>query len=157
MKQIQLTQGKIALIDDADFDLVSQKKWWAISFNNGSLFYAACKISGKRVTMHRFLLGIRDRNIIVDHADGNGLNNTRNNLRTCTNSQNVMNSKTPFTNTSGYRCVSWCKPAKKWIAKININKKAVYLGSFADKKDAAAVYNEAAKIHYGEFARLNDV
>jgi len=88
----------------------------------------------------------------IDHIDGNKENNDISNLRECTRSQNGYNSKIPKHNTSGVKGVSWCKVSRKWTAKIKLNGKCVYLGSFWDKDVAAQIVRiERLRLH-GEFA-----
>ena len=96
MKTIELTQGYIALVDDADFDRVSAHKWYANVDRRRGKVYAYRKTHGphdkrKSIYLHRVLLGVSDPKVRVDHDDGNGLNNQRYNLRPCTNGQNNMN------------------------------------------------------------------
>jgi hypothetical protein len=101
MKLIPLTQGKFAMVDDADFDWLNQWNWQANLIKG--IWYAtrgirepkiARGIYGKvvRVSMHRVILDLKDRWELGDHLDGNGLNNQRSNLRKATNSQNLRNS-----------------------------------------------------------------
>ena len=89
--EIKLTQGKIALIDAADYTLVKDYNWCAVNTHN--LWYAVGRQKGsrKQVKMHRLLLGITNSKILVDHKDGDGLNNTRENIRVATSSQNGAN------------------------------------------------------------------
>lgn len=157
MKHIPLTQGKFAIVDDEDFDWLSQWKW---CFNQG---YAARTqnigtFNGKEkkigIQMHRLILGTPN-GVETDHHDGDGLNNQRDNLREATSSQNQMNRASKINSTSLFKGVSWSRHKKRWVAQITINKKVTYIGSFRNEVDAAKAYNEAAIIHYGEFARLN--
>ena len=91
----------------------------------------------------------------MDHKDGNGLNNTRNNLRLCTVSQNQCNSRVRRTSRTGYKGV--CLRGNKIAARIKINGESIFLGYFKTVEDAARAYNEAAIVIHGEFARLNDL
>lgn len=107
MKRITLTQGKFTLVDDADYDWLMQWSWFAQK--GRSTYYAVrttSHVDGKQysVAMHRELLGLRmGDGIFSDHCDGNGLNNRRFNLRTCSNSENRRNSLIQSNNTSGYK------------------------------------------------------
>lgn len=153
MREIQLSQGKSALVDDKDFDRVDQFKWCAQKRKNG--FHAA-RYSGKKyVYMHCFILGISG----VDHIDGNGLNNQMLNLRPATKSQNGMAKRTLFKRDgkpSQYRGVCWHKKGGKWMARIfSKTIGGIYLGLFEDEKEAAYAYDEAAKKYFGEFACPN--
>lgn len=158
-KEIILTQGMFSLIDDSDFDLVSQYTWHASS--NGKTFYAETCMNieqnQKTLRMHRLIMGLDfgDKRR-VDHRDGNGLLNTRNNLRLATNSQNNHNARTRSDNTSGYRGVKCNKSSKnKWIAEISDGDKRRYIGSFPDAISAAKAYDEAALEIFGEFSKTN--
>src|SRR5690349_18607697 len=98
MKLISLTQNKFAQVDDEDYDFLMQWRWYAIKATKEELnFYAVTTINqgrGKRqkmIQMHRLLMSLTDPKIIVDHKDGDGLNNQRNNLRLCSFSQNSAN------------------------------------------------------------------
>ena len=89
----------------------------------------------------------------IDHIDGNRRNNKIGNLREATRSQNISNSKLKNNNTSGFKGVSWNKSVNKWVAGIRFNRKKIHLGCFHNKQDAYAVYCEAAKKYFGEFAK----
>lgn len=160
MKQIPLTQGQIALVDDADYDWLKQHKWYAQKQRIGN-FYAcrwAPRVKGKRyaIYMHREILGLElgDRRH-SDHINHHTGDNRRCNLRICTCSQNHMNQKRQQNTSSKFKGVYWNKISRKWQAYINIDKKPRYLGSFLREEDAARAYDEAAKKHFGEFAYLN--
>lgn len=148
MREILLTQGKIALINDDDFALVSEHSW---CFRKG---YAKSKIGGDTVYLHRFIMDAK-RGTQVDHANGNGLDNQKENLRMCNTAENIHNSTTPKHNTSGFKGVSLCKVTKKYKAYIKISGKQVWLGYFNKPEDAADAYDEAAVKHFGKFARTN--
>jgi len=156
MREIKLNHGKVALVDDADFDWLNQWKWIAEQGVSG-IWYArrTSYETGKKksVRMHRQLTN--NAYPIVDHADRNGLNNQRYNLRSATYSQNIANSKTMKDSKSGLKGVHWHKPNKKWIAKIRIHGKDKHIGCFEDKHQAAKAYEIAAKEAFGEFARIS--
>lgn len=159
MKEIQLTQGKVALVDDEDFKYLNQWKWYVN--NLCGKFYAVRnhwenkKFVGQ-LLMHRFIMN-PSKGLVVDHYNGNTLDNRKCNLRVCTYSQNRMNSVKTIYNKSGYKGVHWHKLGKKWVAKIELNKTKHYLGLFYDIKEAAKAYNDAAIKFYGEFAKLNKI
>lgn len=160
MKEIPLTQGKVALVDDADFERLNQFKWFA-AFGGGIEFYAKRMtiIEGKRkvLRMHRVILGLMDNPICCDHIDGNGLNNQRNNLRLCTRQENNRNVSSRRDSISKYKGVSSYKKSKKWRSFISVDGKYIHLGYFHSEKDAALAHNEAALKYHGEFARLNTI
>lgn len=157
MKKIELTQGKVALIDDDDFDRVSQHHWYAKKSRN--TFYAekAVRIDGKQtsVKMHRFIMGHR-KGEDIDHGDGNGLNNQKVNLRICTRSQNCMNRRIAR-GKSEYKGACWHKRIGKWQVRIQVDGKRVHLGYFESEDEAGKAYNKAAKKYFGEYAYLNEV
>ena len=158
MKEIKLTQGYVALVDDADYEWLNQWKWFAAEARN--TFYANRneRVNGKQrtVRMHRIVIGLTDPKHICDHGDGNGLNNQRSNLRSCSHRQNVLNSGCKSSAlTSGYKGVSLYAPNGKWLSRIMHNSKSVHLGYFNTEEDAAKAYNKAAVQYHGEFARLN--
>lgn len=161
-REIPLTKGKVALVDDADFEAVSQHKWHACQNKKTDIWYAHrhCKINNKRrlESMHRFIL---KTDAHVDHKNRNGLDNRRENLRPATRSQNMANTKMSIRNTSGYRGVTLRKHdhehgyPRPWYAKIKKNGTTRSLGTFATAIEAAKAYDEAAKLVHGEFASLN--
>jgi len=159
MKEIPLTQGQFAIVDDADYAWLNQWKWCAHKIRD--YFYAvrhSSRKKGKRYTllMHRVILGLeRGDKRQGDHRNRNTLDNSQDNLRICTPRQNAMNRKAFSNTTSKYKGVSWNRQAKKWQAQIKIKGESRYLGSFDLEIDAAIAYNEEAKKHYGEFAYLN--
>lgn len=160
MKQIPLSQGKFALVDDEDYEFLMQWKWCAHKEYN--TYYAIRgrraleKTGATKIKMHRQILGITDPKILVDHIDHNGLNNQRSNIRQCTHHQNLMNSGR-VSGVSKFRGVWWDKARSKWEAGLRMKYIKKYLGRFDSETDAAIAYNKAAKEHFGEFAFLNEV
>lgn len=162
MKQIQLTKGLFAIIDDEDFELISKYKWIAVKGRNTFYTQAKITVSGKRITlnMHRLITGAI-KGEFVDHIDGNGLNNIKKNIRRCNRSQNGANQK--GRGVSNYRGVSFRnrirnnKQYSHWIASIQINGKLKHIGEFKSEKEAALAYNEKAKEVHGEFAFINAI
>jgi len=142
---------KRVLLDDEDFALVSNYTWCVT--NGRGTFYSHTKIKDKTVYMHRLILGLTDPKIPCDHIDHNGLNNQRNNIRACTQSQNLCNRSPNKNGSSKYLGVSWDKEHRKW--KVLIHNK--FLGRFNLETDAAKAYNKAAKEIHGEFANLNSI
>lgn len=151
--------GNYALVDDADYDWLNQWKWTAIK--SGKTFYASRgfwvdrKIVG--VKMHRQILGIEDQDDICDHADTNGLNNQRSNLRKCTRLENSMNRNPYEGRTSKYKGVHYDKESKKWRASIRLNGKLSNIGRFTTQEAAAKAYDEYAARMFGDFAVLNSI
>jgi hypothetical protein len=160
MTIIQLTRGQVAFIDDEDAEAVNKHKWTAVKSSHGKTWYAHrhAKINGKwkHLRMHRFLMNA-PQNMKIDHRDGNGINNVKSNLRLCTHAQNLMNMRCH--NKHGLKGITFvpARRIKKWMTKIHINGKVKTVGYFASKFLAAKAYNEMAKKHFGEFARLNPI
>lgn len=157
MRTVDLTQGKVALVDDEDFALVAGVKWYANK--NKRTWYArrfAYFGDGKQgrtiVKMHRLIIGAKPGDI-VDHINGDGLDNRRSNLRICDSSQNACN-RLRRPNVSGpYRGV-WMAHGR-WVARIRVHGKAIWLGAFDSALEAALTYDVTASSLHGEFARLN--
>jgi HNH endonuclease/AP2 domain len=154
MKEIKLTQGKFAIVDDEDFERVNQYKW---CFQQGYALRGQW-IKGEKITkiigLHRFIMNPK-KDEFIDHINGNGLDNRKENLRIVTKQQNAFNSNKPITNTSGYKGVSFFRRDKKWRAVIKLNQKYVHIGYFDDKITAAKAYDKKAKELFGNFAKLN--
>jgi len=152
MKTIKLTQNQVALVSDEDYEHLNQWRWYAMKV--GDVFYAvrSKRESGKRKTiyMHKIICPGKE----IDHKNGDTLNNTRENLRSCTHSQNLQNRR-KYGSSSQYKGVSWDKKAKKWAARIMINQKYIHLGYFTNEEKAAKAYDTAAREIFGDFARLN--
>lgn len=157
-KEIELTQGKYALVDDADYAELSKHKWTLIrGDHHRAPDYAvrSVKIDGKpkAILMHRQIMGFP--NCGIDHIDGNGLNNCRENLRTATQQQNNFNRRIYKNNQSGYKGVYMNTGKRKWRAVIRFDKKSIHLGYYFTKEDAAIAYDDAAREYFGEFAKTN--
>lgn len=157
MKQIPLTQGMFALVDDEDFEWLNQWKWYAKK--DSATYYAVRGSRNKTIRMHRLILGLTDKNIFADHIDHNGLNNQRSNLRKATHTQNLRNKQKTG---KGSKYLGVCRINNKggsttYRAIISVNNTTIYLGAFRIEEDAARAYNEAAIKYSGEFANLNKV
>lgn len=153
MKQIPLSRGLFATVDDDMYDHLMQWKWHVVC--NDGKWYAARKASRKTIYLHREIMGVTDRNIQVDHRDDDGLNCQRYNLRKCTGSQNMMNRGKQKNNTSGYKGVFLDKRRCTYFAGIRVQGKNKFFGSFTDPIEAARAYDARARELHGEFARLN--
>src|SRR5271169_4932295 len=125
MKIIELSQNQIALVDDEDFERVNQFKWCACWNKHTKSFYAQrTDRSGykqKLIGMHRFIMNVTDSKTHIDHKSHNTLDNQKENLRLCTNSQNHMNQKVQE-HSSIYKGVGLHKLSNKWQSRITINK-----------------------------------
>lgn len=154
MKEIPLNQGRIAFVDDEDYEWLMQldRKW---SFSGSETKgVAACYIKGKQLKMHRLIMNAPE-GVQVDHIDGNRMNNTRANLRLCSNIENSYNRRLRKDSSTGYKGVRWQVKNQRFWARIQANGKRVSLGLYDDPVDAAKAYDRAAKELHGKFARLN--
>jgi len=102
--------------------------------------------------MHREIMS-PPQELVVDHINGDGLDNRKENLRVCTHAENIRNQKLNRLNTTGYKGV--CVNREKWISRIKVNGKLLYLGRYNTPEEAAQVYDEAARKYFGKFASLN--
>lgn len=154
-KEIQLTQGYVALVDDEDYERMMQWKWCYSS--SGYAVRTERDNRGQRgVTMHRQIMKARN-NQEVDHINGNRFDQRRCNLRLCgKHKENTRNRKCNNNNTTGYKGVTHY-PHKhlKFRARIQVEKHMISLGLFETAHDAAKAYDDAAKIYHGQYARLN--
>ena len=156
-KQIPLTQGKFAIVDDADYDFLMQWKWHYRK--DGTIGGHAARKDHKNkpmtVYMHNQLIKCKD-GFLPDHKDGNGLNNQRHNLRSVTHSQNSCNKKKRRQKTSSqYKGVHLCKRTLRWLTRIKIKSKQISGGSHVREVDAAIAYNELSKKYHGQYGSLN--
>lgn len=110
------------------------------------------------VPIHKILIdkGVKGRHIVIDHKDGNKLNNQKDNLRICTHAENMKNRKPSTGGASQYKGVHWGKTIQNWRVRINLNNKKKVIGTFSNEIAAANAYNYYTKVYYDEFAQLND-
>ena len=168
VREISLTQGLVALIDAADYEAehvvefgngitwhgrIGERPWCASVKKHTT--YAKSSIFGSlELRLHRAVMDAK-LGELIDHIDGNGLNNRRNNLRRATSQGNSANSKRQIGSASRFKGVGFHKQTGKWEACIRCNGKKQHLGLFANEIDAARKYDEAAVRLFGEFAKLN--
>ena len=153
MQKIPLTQGKFALVDDADYEWLSKWKWWA-RMNRSKRFYAARHRKHRAIYMHREIMK-PPKGMQVDHINHDTLDNRRCNLRICTHTQNMQNKKSYKGSSSKYKGVSWDKEHKNYRADITYKGKRIHLGHYTNEKDAARAYDNKAIELFGAFAKLN--
>jgi hypothetical protein len=160
MKEIELTQGQVTIVDDWNYEWLNQWKWCA---EKRSRIYYVGRVfrQGKKqihVHMHRIILEKKIRRELsskdlCDHINHNGLCNVEDNLRIVTSQQSNFNIRVHNGSTSIYKGVS--RKRNKWKAQIAINKETRFLGHFINPEDAAKAYDKAALEYFGEYAWLN--
>lgn len=157
MKEIILYRGEVALVDDEDYEYLSKMKWH--SSKGYAISTQRDMTSGKqiKIKMHRLIMN-PSKGLLVDHINGNRLDNRRENLRIVTSHQNAFNlSKVSRETTSQFKGVHFDKATGKWKGSIRFDGKLIHLGYFSDEKLCAIEYNHHAIKYFGEFAKLNDV
>lgn len=163
MKTIRLSNGEECLVDDEDFDMLSSINWFPKVAERSST-YATCNTNKKyglaKSSMHRVVMKA-EKGQYVDHINGNGLDNRKENLRLCTNSENLRNrNKRNKKDSSKYKGVSKMVPkgpnhSKLWRSYINLNGKQYFLGNYYSEEEARQAYDNAVVLHHGKFAKKN--
>lgn len=152
MKNIPLTKGRVALVDDSDYPALSKFNWHSANGYAARRLHVSEDPLRRLVLMHHAITGWKS----VDHEDGNGENNQRYNLRRATKKQNNMAFRRKTSGASSkYRGVCWDRSRNKWLASIERDGKQMFLGRFKGESEAARAYDAAAKQHFGEFASFN--
>lgn len=157
-RSIPLQNGLEAIVDDEDYERVAQLTWHAQE--GRSTFYAVTNMprdGGGYVTvgMHA-IINDTPAGFLTDHRDTNGLNNRRSNLRTATHVENGRNRLPNRCGTSPRKGVYWDKQKRRWRSSIRVNGRLRHVGLFQTEDAAAAAYDQAARRHFGEFARTNE-
>lgn len=163
--KLSLSKGQEVILDLDDYEFYKNKKLYASNWSNSSIYYAArsYKEEGKwkKILLHREITKAK-KGEMVDHINGNTLDNRKENLRLCNNQQNSFNQKTKRikNKTSEFKGVykfKYKKTPKPWVARIKVDYKYICLGYFLTELEAAKAYNEAAVKYHGKFAKLNEV
>lgn len=154
MKEIRLSRGLVAFVDDADFDRLMAWKWHAFDGCSGNVYAArnGRLEGGKRchIFMHNEIL-VPPPGLITDHWNGNGLDNQRHNLRPATRAQNMWNRAPNKVGSSRHKGVYWHNQHRKWCASIQVGKRRFHIGLFANEGDAARAYAARAAAEFGDF------
>lgn len=157
-RRIYLGEGKFTIVDEQDYYRYNDYRW--SPQKKSRTYYAIrvvsnCEKTLRIVSLHREIMN-EPKGLLVDHKNGDGLDNRRANLRTATKFDSVHNRRKRKTKTSSrYTGVNIDKETGRWVARIRNRGKRTWLGSFKDEAAAARAYDEAAKKYHGEFARLN--
>jgi hypothetical protein len=151
MKIIKLTQDKECIVDDSDFARLSKMQWHVVNFHGK--FYAYITIDGRNRPMHRYIMRPR-KGRVVDHINGNTLDNRRCNLRSCTHQNNICNSKLYRNNKSGFRGV-FKHGENRFTAQVTSCGKTLYIGMFKNALDAAVAYDKVALEVHEDFGSTN--
>lgn len=162
--------GKFAQVDDEDYDFLMQWRWFYVYKKTSSNYYIVCNFNlgnskWQVKIMHQLIIGKKEK-LVIDHIDGNTLNNQKHNIRHCKNNENVLNKRKYKNGSSIFKGVTISEKkdknwAKRWMSRIQVNNNSIYLGIFPYTKDgeikAAKAYNDAAIKYHGEFSCLNDL
>lgn len=148
MKEIKLTRGKVALVDDADFEWLNQWKWCILQSRK---LYAQRSRGKGKILMHRLILNT-PKELHTDHIDGDGLNNQRANLRVANRQQNGINRPQNHNNSTGYKGVT--KKNDYFVAQLGFKGGNIRIGSFKTAEEAHQAYVEKAQELFGNFAHI---
>jgi len=138
-------QGEVVTIDREDYPIWKLYTWRILHAKNGLKYVQ----NSQGELLHRLIMGLPDS--YTDHRDGNGLNNSKSNLRKATNAQNQQNVR-KVRGVSKYKNVCWRKSDQRWVVRISFNGERIYIGAFIDEDEAGKAAIEADKNFYGEFS-----
>jgi hypothetical protein len=160
-KEIQLTQGKVAIVDNDDYERILSYGKWTYHKNGYAIIQKGFKNEFgswcvKVIRMHRIVLNAQDGQF-VDHSNEDKLDNRKTNIRICTQIENKRNVGIRKNNKSGFKGVFFWKDRNKFTSQIWFEKKKIHLGVFINPIDAARAYNDAALKYHGEFANINKI
>ena len=159
MKKIILTKGFEAIVDADDYEMLSKFKWCSSESRGKNYANRGFQenLKFRKIKMHHQIMGKPQKGMVIDHINGNTLDNRKSNLRICTQSNNTMNKVKRKNCSSIYKGVSFSESEQKYRAYITVQKKTIHLGRHKDEVIAALTYNDAAKKYHGEFALLNKI
>lgn len=154
MRKVPLTQGAFALVDESDLENTSKNYWTLGNGKRGR--YAKRRVGPSDVVlMHREIMGLsKGDGFVVDHINGNGLDNRRMNLRVCSNGENLRNRGASKSNKSGHKGISFDKSRNKWSVEICVDYKKVFRKRFTCLDEAVKAQREMMKKYHGDFARV---
>ena len=161
MKEIPLTRGYAAIVDDEDYERFSRFKWKADVRKSGAVYakrFEEKMVNGVRFRrsfyLHREIMGSAGRHSLVDHTDQNTLDCRKKNLRTCSHAENLRNRPKRKNTASKLKGVRKT-PSGRFVSKITFQYRDIHIGTFDTEADAAIAYDSKAKELHGEFANLN--
>jgi hypothetical protein len=157
---IHLSSGNYTIVDEDVAEMLLDKACWfevkkykyPKSKSKTSYIAAYCRENKSTIQIHRIILGIEDKDIVIDHINGSGFDNRRCNLRICSKAENGRNTSLYVNNKSGVKGVSWAKRLGKWMACIQVNNKSIHLGYFLSIEEAAIAVRHARLKYHGTFA-----
>jgi hypothetical protein len=149
--------NKIIKIDNDDVEKIKKHHWCIIKCCRCNKVYYYIISDG--LLIQRFIMNIinKDRNIVVDHKNGDTLDNRKNNLKVCSQKENVRKSELSLNNTSGHVGVCWYKNTGQWMAKIQVDYKQITLGYFDNIEDAVKAREKAEITYFGEYTPLKKI
>ena len=156
-KQIQLTKGKFAIVDESDFEWLNSFKWSAAGEVGHTYASRKCSTDDKTtsIKMHQLIMGECPIGMVIDHKNGDRFNNQRSNLRFCTTKENNRNRRNKCKRSSIYKGVSWCAPSNKWRVMISNDGKSIRTKMFVNEIDAARQYDIWCTELFGDFSSTN--
>lgn len=161
MKKIRVGPERFTIVDDSDFELVARYSWQSYLHHGNFVVHRPRRDFDpqglglpRKIYLHRFLMNAQ-KGQIVDHIDGDSLNNQRSNLRFCDYSGNSSNTSSRLGSSSRFLGVSRSRTPNRWVAQYEFNYKNYHIGVYDSEKEAALIYNVAASFAFREFARLN--
>lgn len=162
-RTISLSRGLDAIVDSSDFEWLSKYRWHAIKNGRHSPRYYATRAQhvageGRALTilMHRMIMGDIPKDRVVDHINGNSLDNRRCNLRLATRRQNAHNVSPHQKRKSPIKGATWSNQRQGWLARITVEGNLLYMGVFKNDVECGILYDNAARFFFGEFAALNN-
>lgn len=155
MKELPISRGRVALVDDEDYEDLIRHKWCTTSRNYVlRRTKKAENMGGVCIYIHRYIMRCLDSPMEVDHRDGNPLNNQKHNLRICTHPQNGCNLRLSRINRTGFKGVT-LTPEGNYSSRIKVRGEMITIGRFPTAELAALAYNAASLKYHGEFGTLN--